>query len=256
MEAAVLENFCMDFTLLYCAKLAVKNGAGLKKTALGAAVGACAAVLLPLLPVNGAAAVTIKILSAFIICAAAAKITSFKAYFKYSIAFLAFSALLAGALFGIFYLAGISYQTGNGYIYSSVPVGVPLFGALVLVIAARRLREKFTKGGKKEVLCRIYRGGATAETEGFFDSGNRVYYLGEAVSVVPLYVAQKLVDVPRIKERVKIHTVAGSKTIKVFTAEKLEIFFEKDKKVYKNVRLGVSASNITRAVLHPDILEE
>lgn len=39
VELAVIENFCMDFTLLYSAKIAVKNPARVRRVALGAALG-------------------------------------------------------------------------------------------------------------------------------------------------------------------------------------------------------------------------
>lgn len=255
MELALAENFCMDFTLLYCAKTAAKNGAGVGRTALAAAIGAAGAVMLPLLPLEGPPYAAIKIAYGLIICAAGAKLTSFKAYFKYALAFFAFSAVLAGGLFALFYLTGAAYEEGKGFIYSTVPVGIPLFGALLLLLAAKRLAQTLLKGTKKAVVCRIYAGERCVCTEGFFDSGNRVYYRGECVHIVPEEVAQKLCDLSRIKDAVKIHTVAGSKTIKVFTADRLEILFDEGAKTYKKVKLGVSAAKIPRAALHPDILE-
>ncbi|MDE7330458.1 MAG: sigma-E processing peptidase SpoIIGA, partial [Clostridia bacterium] len=52
IELAVLENFCMDFTLLYSAKLASKNSAHILRIALGSALGACFAVVFPLLNIG------------------------------------------------------------------------------------------------------------------------------------------------------------------------------------------------------------
>lgn len=256
VELALLENFCMDYTLLYCAKLASKNAAGWKRVAFGSVFGACFAVLFPLTGITGAWAAAIKIASGLLLCAAAGKFSSFRAYVKFSSIFLAFSALLAGALIGIFSLAGISYSAGGGYVLSSVPVGVPLFCALLLVIFARKLKSRLSAGCKTQVSCRISAGGAHVSLSGFFDSGNKVSYMGAPVSIIPERAAEKLVDVNGITCAVKIHTVTGSKKIKVFTADSVEIDFGDKIKTYKGVKIGVGSAHTACAVLHPDILEE
>ena len=256
IELALLENFCMDFTLLYCAKLVAKNAAGWKRISVASAFGACFAVLFPLFNLPTAWSVTIKIISGLGLCFIAGKFKKIKTYIKFSAIFLTFSAVLAGALIGIFSLAKLEYQEGGGFILSSVPVGIPLFGALLLVIAAKVIKNKFSNGSKKEVGCRIYEGQSCVSLTGFFDSGNKVSYRGAPVSVIPKHSAEKIVDVERITECVKIHTVAGSKIIKVFTADRIEVDFGDKTKVYKSVIIGVSHAHITCAVLHPDILEE
>lgn len=256
VELALLENFCMDFTLLYCAKLVAKNSAGFKRISVASALGACFAVLFPLIPLPAAWSVILKIISGLLLCLAAGKYKSVKGYIKLTSAFLAFSAVLAGALIGLFSLAGISYAEGGGFILSSVPIGIPMFGALLLVIAARIIKNRYSKGSKNEVTCHIYAGQSSVSLSGFFDSGNKVNYRGSPVSVIPKKSAEKIVDIERITEGVKIHTVAGSKIIKVFTADRLEVDFGDKTEVFKGVKIGVSHAHITCAVLHPDILEE
>ena len=105
------------------------------------------------------------------------------------------------------------------------------------------------------VTVRFFVGDASAEVKGFFDSGNKVYCRGAPVSIIPKEVAQKIVDETRIKDGVKIHTVAGSKIIKIFTADKIEIDFGEKKNHYNGVKIGISPQRITTAVLHPDLLE-
>ncbi|MCH5146743.1 MAG: sigma-E processing peptidase SpoIIGA [Clostridiales bacterium] len=256
VELALLENFCMDFTLLYCAKLVSKNGAGWRRISISSALGACFAVLFPLLPLPAVVGIIIKIVSGLILCLVAGKCKSVKGYIKLTAAFFVFSAVLAGALIGIFSLAGIAYAEGGGYILSSVPIGIPMFGALLLFIAARVIKNKYSKGSKKEVNCRIYAGKSSVSIAGFFDSGNKVSYRGSPVSVIPKKSAEKIIDVEGITEGVKIHTVAGSKIIKVFTADRLEVDFGDKTEIYKGVKIGVSHAHIACAVLHPDILEE
>lgn len=256
MELALLENFCMDFTLLYCAKLASKNPAGIKRAAVASALGACFAVVFPLFKLNGFWAAAVKILSGLAICLTAGKFRSVKDYLKFTAVFMAFSAALAGALIGIFSLAGIAYAEGGGYILSSVPVGIPLFGALCLVGVARALKNKFAKRGKTEVSCKIFLGDKNVSVPAFYDSGNKVFFRGEPVSVIPESRAKKLLSTEGIKQGVKIHTVAGSKVMKVFTADKMEVDDGQKISTFYKVKIGVSIAAINCAVLHPDLSED
>ena len=255
VELALLENFCMDFTLLFCAKLVSKNRAGILRLVLASVFGACFAVVLPLFKMGAVLSVIIKILSGLIISLIAGKFQNFKAYTKLTAAFLVFTFILGGALIAVFSLAGISYIPDTGYILSSIPIGIPLFGALMLIIAARAIAKKLKRVDKAEVLCTVYSGGNKVSISGFFDSGNNVYYHGQPVCVIPLREAQKIIDEKRIESTIKIHTVAESKNLKVFTADKLEIRKGEGVKVFKGVKIAVSPF-ADKAILHPDYMEE
>ena len=255
VELALLENFCMDFTLLFCAKVVTKNRAHIFRLAIASVFGACFAVVFPLFGLNAVLSVVIKILSGLIICAVAGKFQSVKAYIKLTAVFLAFTALLGGALIGIFSLAKVSYSADAGYILSSVPIGIPLFCGLILILFARKIALKLKKADKTEVSCTVSFGGKDVSLNGFFDSGNSVYYMGQPVCVIPLEKAKKIIDDKRIESTVKIHTVAESKKLKVFTADKLEIRKGEKLKVFKGVKIAVTA-NADKAILHPDYMED
>ena len=245
----------MDFTLLFCAKVVSKNRARILRLVIASVFGACFAVVFPLFKTGSALSIVIKIFSGLIICAIAGKFHGIKAYIKLSVLFLAFTALLGGALIGIFSLAGISYSADKGYLLSSVPVGIPLFGALLLIIIARRLAKKLKRADKTEVECTLFNGEKSVNLSGFFDSGNSVYHMGQPVCVIPLEKAQKIVDETGIESYVKIHTVAESKKLKVFTADKLEIRKGEKVKVFKGVKIAVTPY-ADRAILHPDYMED
>lgn len=256
VELALLENFCMDFTLLYCAKLVSKNPAHVKRIVFASALGACFAVAFPLFGLNGAWSVAVKIASGLIICFLSGKFKSFKAYFKISAVFLAFTFVLGGALIAVFSLAEISFTADGGYVLSSVPIGIPIFAALMLIIAARKIAARLKKSDKAAVNCKIYFGGKCVELSGFFDSGNKVSRFGQPVSVIPLTAAKKIIDESGIKETVKIHTVAGSKKLKIFTADKIEIDDGEKVNTVSKVIIGISPHASDVAVLHPDLLED
>lgn len=254
IELALLENFCMDFTLLWAAKAACKNPATYFRIALGAAAGAGVAAVFPLLPVPPVWATVLKAVSGLALCLIAGKFSGIKTYVKFTGLFFAFCAVLGGALIALFSLAGTDYAQGSGYTLSSVPVGIPLFCALVAVIAAKKIAGRFSKREKSTVKCRIFAGQSSVEITGFYDSGNKVYLHGAPVSVVPESVIKKLNPV-RINDRVKIHTVAGSAEMRVFTADRLEIESGGKKAVIKGAYMGLNPNGGNVAVLHPDILE-
>lgn len=256
VELALIENFCMDFVLLYCAKLVSKNPAHIARIAFGSAFGACFAVAFPLFNLNGVWAVVVKIISGLIICLISGKFKSFKAYLKLSALFLAFTFVLGGALIAVFSLTGLDYSSGSGYILSSVPIGIPLFFGLVLIILSRKLSARLKKTSRQEVTCRIFLNGEFVELNGFFDSGNKVSHNGVPVNVIPLTSAVKITDVTCIKDEVKIHTVAGSKKLKIFTADKIEIHEGDKVSTVKKVLIGISPHTAGVAVLHPDLLED
>lgn len=256
IELALLENFCMDFTLLYAAKIAVKNPAGYLRLFLASAAGAAVAVLFPLLKMGAAWSVVVKILSGFLMCLVAGKFKNVKSYFKFSVAFLVFTALLGGALVGVFSLAGLEYISGEGFLLSKIPIGIPLFFVLFIIIGARKLASRLRKTRAETVKIKVFLGESVAEVQGFFDSGNKVYCRGAPVSIIPSDAAKKIIDETCIKEGVKIHTVAGSREIKIFTADRVEIDLGGKINNFNRVKIGISPKRIERAVLHCDLLED
>ena len=191
-EYALLENFCMDFTLLVAAKYASKNPAKYWRIALASVLGACFAVVYPLFGVGGAAGIAIKLFAGGAMCALAGKYQSVKGYVKFTALFTAATFLTGGLLIAVFSLAGVKYAEGGGYLLSSVPVGIPLFCVLALVLIIRKVRNKIVSVRNVEADCRIYSGGLEAACPAFYDSGNKVYFKGAPVSIIPARVAKKL----------------------------------------------------------------
>ena len=254
-EYALLENFCMDFTLLVAAKAAAKNPARYFRIAVASALGACFAVVYPLFGVGGAVGIIIKLAAGAAMCALAGKFQSLKGYLKFTALFTAATFITGGLLIAIFSLAGLEYREGGGYILSSVPVGIPLFCVLALVIVIKKVRGRVISGKCVAAACKIYVGENSASCAAFYDSGNKVYYKGAPVSIVPAYIAKKLRTTDGIKTFVDIHTVAGKSKIAVFTADKIVVDDGKNKYERQNVMLGISPQHINKIVLHPDLSE-
>lgn len=255
VEYALIENFCMDFTLLVAAKAASKNPAKYARIATASVLGACFAVVYPLFGLNGAVGILVKIVSGAAMCAVAGKFQSVRGYLKFTALFTAATFLVGGALIALFSLAGVSYRQGGGFVLSSVPVGIPLFAALCLALIIVRVRRKFVGNKNVGAYCKIYFGDKCAVCTAFYDSGNKVYLSGAPVSIIPQYIAKKLDADGGIKTFAEIHTVAGKSKIPVFTAEKIEIDDGKSKITRQNVALGISPRHINKIVLHPDLSE-
>lgn len=256
-EYALLENFCMDFTLLYAVKGVTKNGCSRKRMALAAAFGACFAVVYPLFGLKGMVwQVIVKLISGAAMCAIGGKFSRFSGFLKFTALFLAATFLVGGALIALFSMTGIEYGAGEGYLMSSVPVGIPLFVALIIVLAVRRAAAKFMSAHcLSTVKCTVTVGDKVAECGAFYDSGNKVHYCGMPVSVAPRELAQKLTDVDGIKNCVEIHTVVGKAKMPVFRADRVEIDDGRSKRTAFGVLIGVSPQSITRFVLSPDLAE-
>ena len=256
VEYALAENFCMDFFVLFAAKAATKNAAGARRIALASCAGAVFAVLFPLAGLNGWLAAAVKILSGGLMCLAAGTFARIRDYVKFSLVFAGLTFALGGALIAIFSLADIEYDAGRGFILSSVPVGIPLFAALAMCAAAKKLASRFVRTTAKcAVICRIYAGQCHITLPAFFDSGNRVYRFGSPVCVISKSGASKLTDISRIKDSVTVHTVAGDKNLPLFTADKVEIDYGKKVITHRGVLFCISDGAMGRAVLHPDLAE-
>lgn len=254
-EYALLENFCMDFMLLYCAKAATKNPAKYFRLFAASVLGASFAVVYPLFGVGGAVGIIIKLAAGGAMCALAGKYQSFKGYIKFTAVFCAVTFALGGGLIAIFSLAGVAYEEGGGFLLTSVPVGIPAFAVLAAAILIKKLKSKVVAAKNIVATCRFYSGEKRAVCVGFYDSGNKVYCKGAPVSIVPRAIAEKLTEIAGIKTCVDIHTVAGKSLIKIFTADKLEIDDGKSVITRSNVTLGVAPHGTKKVVLHPDLSE-
>ncbi|MGN0806751.1 MAG: sigma-E processing peptidase SpoIIGA [Candidatus Coproplasma sp.] len=255
IEFALIENFCMDFALLAAAKAAVKNPASYIRIAIASVLGAAFAVCFPLLSLSGVWAVLVKLESGCLIAALAGKFQSFKGYLRFALAFTAVTFISGGALIAVFSLTGVSYTSGGGYILSSVPVGMPLFAVVCVLIAVKKISAKRAACRVAEVKCKVFLNGKSATCRAFYDSGNKVYFCGAPVCVAPRHVALQLIDCTGIKTFAPIHTVAGEGKLPIFTADKIEIDDGKEIKVINNVLIGVSPKHINKVVLHPDLPE-
>ena len=254
IEYALAENFCMDFFLLWSAKALSKNRAGAGRLAVASAAGAAFAVLFPLTGLSGPAAVAVKLLAGGAMCLAAGRYSRFAGYLKFALVFSALTFALGGGLIALFSLADISYATGGGVVLSSVPVGIPLAAALALAVTSKKLAARIRARVTGGLRCTIYAGQRHITLPAFFDSGNKLYRYGSPVCAIPREAAQKLVDLDRAERFISVGTVAGSRRLPLFTADRVEISGDGKKIILSGV-LFCAGGHSRTAVLHPDLAE-
>ena len=256
LELALIENFCMDFCLLYACRWLSKTAIRTRNLIISSIVGAIIAVIFPLLNLSGALAQMIKFSSAFLICATTKKFASVKSYLKFCAIFILLTFVLGGALFAIFTFADVNFVAGQGYFISPLPVGIPLFFATVVAIFCRAIAKKYKPKTSANLVKTIIRVGKTATVcDGFFDSGNSVYYKGCPVSVVPLALIKNLIDVRVIKQFVLVTTVAGSNRLPIIFIDGITVEYQGKNKEIKDVAIAIS-DRAQSVILHPDFLED
>lgn len=256
IEFALLENFCMDFCLLYATKILTRNAVRTTKLILPSLIGGAFAVVFPLLGLQGLLSLVAKFAYGGIICLTVYNFSSAKSYFKFYLIFILLTFLLGGAIFAVFTFADVKYSAGHGYLLSSVPIGVPFFLLLMLITCCRAVVKKYKpKATTARFDVKLKVGKNIITGQGFFDSGNDVYYKGCPVVVISKSCIKKYNLLDGIKRSVKIHTVAGSKLLPVFFAD--EMFIETDEKSKRFTSIAVAVTDGANGVIiHPDFMGE
>lgn len=255
IELALLENFCMDFCLLYATKILTRNAARTAKLILPSLLGGAFAVAFPLLGLGGVLSVIVKFAYGGIICLAVYNFSGVKSYFKFYLIFILLTFLLGGIIFAIFTFADVEYLAGSGYLLSSVPIGVPFFILLILITCCRVAVKKYKpKATVARFNVKIKVGENVIASQGFFDSGNDVYYKGCPVVIVSDSCVKKYNLLCGIKRSVKIHTVAGTKLLPVFFADEMFVEIDEKSKRFTSVAVAVS-DGANGVIIHPDFME-
>lgn len=183
LEYAILDNFIMDFLLLFCAAVTLKIPFKKRRIALGAAVGT--AIALCSVNLQGFWAYCAKALCLFLMCVCAVGFG--KKLFWFVFLTLAYTFITGGAIVGVFHLFNVPFQTENGLCYNMpVPLFVYLLGVSFAAFLCYCLAQ-FVKQTKavaphlKKVQVTLQK---TYVVTGFCDSGNTVSCNGLPVCFV------------------------------------------------------------------------
>ena len=224
VEYAFLDNFTMDFLLLYCAAITLKIRFRWWRVVLGALVGTATA--LATVYVHGFWVYPAKIACLIVMCIVTVGFG--KKLFWHILLTCAYTFVTGGAIIGLFNLFKIDYLTEQGLLYNMpVPLFVYFLGAGLTVFLCYSIAV-FVKQTKKIApylkKVKLILDGKTFTVSGFCDSGNTVCHNGVPVCFVTKkfkgfapYFAEKVLSKQTVS--VTFSTLAGQKTVTAVSAQ-------------------------------------
>ncbi len=247
VEAIFLENFIVDYCLLYGTKKLLKSNCYRLGMILVSLIGAVFSIAYPLLRIEDYVFLPLRLFILAFMCIFAIKCKLVRTYISFTCIFLCFYSLNNGVTSGIFV---------DRYGFCSVPFGGKAATCGLLLLFSSKISSKFVKKfTQKVVSCTIVVGQNQVNINGIFDSGNNVFYRGQPVSIIDSKTASKLLDTDSLSESTCIFTAAGSSRIKIFTADKIVIYYCSEEHIIEQVKVGISPKTVGRLILHTHLSE-
>ena len=254
LDTLILDNFCADAALLYCAVKTVKGEAKLWRIFLTALFGTAIAVGYMVFKlyytVPAAVDILVKYGVAAVLPLPAAKFKKKRTYALCSLAFVGYMFALAGMLTALF--AKVSPNEGEGeltYTLFRLPSGVLVAGCVLVVVFGIRFAKMLTRHGKTAAYictCRLTLGGSSVTAKAFVDTGNRLRDgHGNPVAVAERSLALSLLADGLFTgktpcEKLAVETVNGKSELTVFRIDELEIYFKDKSHIVKDVAVAIS----------------
>lgn len=253
VEYVLIDNFVIDYLLIKAALFSVGVFVKRGRLFVSAAVGAAIALVYPALKIHPAVLIPLKIAAGFLIVLLSAKFGSVKEYLVVSALFFVFTALLGGAIFGIYSVFGLSYTEE----ISAALITLPAY----VVIKALRETLRFIYR-KKEVVAltffaEITVGNVTVGANAFLDTGNNLYDGDSPVVLMSSALAQKFFDGGKkfAIKKIAVTTVGGTGDFLAFSADKIVVYRDGEPPLeYSGVTLCAAKSGFgtgTDVILSP-----
>ena len=227
IEYALAENFCLDAMLLWLALKAGRQKISPVRLIVAAGIGAAFAVAFPLLDLGKTFAYILKFSVGILLCLIAVKGKGIGRYALTAVLFFGFSFALGGGLLAVYSAFSVDYRIGNGYVTERAPVGLVIAGCFFFAVATISLAKRIYR--RRTLFrfiypCKITLGERTVKAEGFLDSGNRASERGIPVCFLSADLAYDLLGEKAMTEEMTIMTMGGESKIKIFLADRLEIY--------------------------------
>ncbi len=260
VEYAFIENFLLDFCLLFLAVKTARGKLKLWRILFGGAVGAIEAIFFPLLTLPTPIAYLLKFVggAALVLVAASGRV---KTYIVALVAFFAYTFALGGLLTAIYSFFGVEYLPAQGYLVERAPVGLILGAGGAFTLLCSLLLPKIFQWRavqQKKANCTLAHCGKTVHLNALIDSGNLLTFHGEPVNLLsPLAALALFQGETRFVGSVSTATVNGTRELPLLRCEKLSV--NGGKTVIKEGALfAVSELNSKeyQIILHTAIFEE
>ncbi|MGN0795908.1 MAG: sigma-E processing peptidase SpoIIGA [Christensenellales bacterium] len=247
IEVVLLNNLFVNLFIAYLTCIATNKPCKKLRVFFAALFGAILAVIYPLV---GKYKYIIAVLLSPIMVLIFFPFKRFKEYVLGLLVFMAITFSLGGSTIGFSNLFGI--ELTKSIIYGLTFLGC-LFIAYVLkqLIKSRILRKRIIK-------VTLYVGGEKFEINGLLDTGNSLCDSKTAMPVIVISkkIGEKLTVLP--ERQIAVKTVGGTSTLKLISAEKIELHSGKKGRCVKNFLVAVSKENYHGydVVLHNSFCQE
>lgn len=254
LDTLILDNFCADAALLYCAVKTVKGEAKFWRIFLTALLGTALAVAYTIFRLYFTVPMPVDWLVKYGVAAVlplpAARFKKKSTYALCSLAFVGYMFALAGMLTALF--SQIMPNEGEGemtYTLFRLPSGVLAAGCVLVVAFGIRIAKALKKHGKTAAYictCRLTLRGASVEAKAFVDTGNRLTdRRGRPVAVaerslVLALLGENLFSGKTACEKLAVETVNGKSELTLFRVDELQIYFRDRSHIVKDVAVAVS----------------
>lgn len=248
VEYVVIDNFVLDYLLIYLARKSLKLPVKFVFLFASAALGAAEATLFPLFGLSDGFAFLYRFFSAVALVAVSGKFSKFKEFVYCFYLFLFFTFLFGGIVFAVFFAVGKSVDPLTMSDYTAeIPLGLILATAFLSAFLSIKGINRFYAAKTKAAFtrrCIVSVGGKVFDAKGYVDSGNRLSYgrTGSPIAVCGRDFREKLITSGALDgvsfDEISFNTVSGKSYMKVFKAERFLIYNGDDANIINSVMLG------------------
>ncbi len=254
LDLLILDNFCADAALLYCAVKTVKGEVRLRRILLAALLGTALGVGYTIFKLYFRVPAAVDLLVKYGVAAAlpllAVKCKRRRTYALCSLAFVGYMFALAGLLTALFSRAHPN-ESGGALTYTlyGLPSGVLVLACVAFAFGGAKIVSRLLRHGKTLANCcncKLVLRGQSVETKGFVDTGNRLcdrrgrpVAVAERAVVMALFKETLFTGVTPA-EKIAVQTVNGISAMTAFRIDVLEIYCGGRANIIEDVTIAVS----------------
>ncbi len=254
LDLLILDNFCADAALLYCAVKTVKGEVRFRRILLAALLGTALGVGYTIFKLYFRVPAAVDLLVKYGVAAAlpllAVKCKRRRTYALCSLAFVGYMFALAGLLTALFSKVRPN-ESGGALTYTlyGLPSGVLVLACVAFAFGGAKAAGRFIRHGRALAgccTCKLVLRGQSVETKGFVDTGNRLCdRRGRPVAVAERAVAMALFKETLFTgvtpaEKIAVQTVNGISMMAAFRIDVLEIYCGGRANIIEDVTIAVS----------------
>lgn len=247
IEYVIVDNLIIDWLLLKVSMKCARVKTSVMRLMLSSALGTAVAVIMPLFTIDFIYTVIIKILLGALMVIVGGRYVDYSQAVKSYGFFILFTALGGGTVIAVFNFAGIDYTVYFSLNYQSfIPIGITILIVYILTKISSKFVSDLLKSRDIRPFirrCEIIVGEKKIKTEGYIDSGNRLFDSKSGLPVIVLSksLGDKLMLCGMLKnysKNVVFSTVGGQSEMKIYVIDKLVIYNGITKNIYNNVFIG------------------